>query len=79
MTRADYQRLAYTVALAAIGGLTWSWLRLPLPWMIGPLVAATIGAVSGVPILVPARLRDWLNAVLGVLLGCSFSPSGQSC
>lgn len=75
MTRDEYQRLAYTVALAAIGGLVWSWLHLPLPWMIGPLVAATIGAVSGVPVLVPARLRDWLNAVLGVLLGCSFSPS----
>jgi membrane AbrB-like protein len=75
MTRDEYRRLAYTVALGAIGGLVWSWLHLPLPWMVGPLLAATIGAVSGVPVLIPARLRDWQNAVLGVLLGCSFTPS----
>lgn len=68
-----------TTALAlAIGGLG-GWLAtlaaIPLPWMIGSMVAVTAGAMSGLPLALPNRLRSVMVVVLGIMLGSGFSPA----
>jgi membrane AbrB-like protein len=46
----------------------------PLPWLLGALFVATAGAVAGLPVFVPAGLRNMLLAVLGVVVGSGYSP-----
>jgi membrane AbrB-like protein len=43
--------------------------------MIGAMLATTAGAMAGLPIAVPPRLRGLFVIVLGVMLGSSFTPA----
>lgn len=47
---------------------------IPLPWMIGAMLATTVAAVSGLAIEMPGVLRTVMVTVLGVMLGSSFTP-----
>lgn len=51
------------------------WLRWPLPWMLGPMVATTVAALARLPVTVPGALRDPMLAIIGVLLGSGFTPA----
>ncbi len=44
-------------------------INMPLPWMLGSMIGVTIAAMSGAPILAPARLRPIVIPVIGVMLG----------
>jgi membrane AbrB-like protein len=70
--RTDLQRLALALLIGALGGLLFVALRLPLAWMLGPMLATTVASLAGAPIAVPAALRGPTIAVLGVLLGSGF-------
>lgn len=63
------------LVIGGIGGALFFFIGMPLPWMMGAAVFATIAALSGVRIGVWPRLREIMLVVLGVLLGSSFSPS----
>lgn len=75
MTAGSGVRLALALNLGAAGGALFSALRLPLPWMLGAMVFTTIAAVAGAPVVVPRGLRQAMLTVLGILLGCAFSPA----
>ncbi len=47
---------------------------IPLPWMLGPMIAVTIAAVLSAPIAPPMALRGILLPILGVMLGAGFHP-----
>ena len=64
-----------TLALGAAGGWLASLIDLPLPWMIGAMVATTIGSLSGLRLFVHRWVRGPNVSVLGVMLGGSFAPS----
>ncbi|MBL8382187.1 MAG: AbrB family transcriptional regulator [Burkholderiales bacterium] len=61
--------------LAAAAGALFSWLRLPLPWMIGPLLAVAAGKSAGLALEVPAGAREGGQAVIAVALGLYFTPA----
>ena len=67
-------RLAATALLGALAGLAASIIGVPLPWMVGPLVVVGATAFAGVDLTMPSALRDWMIAVIGVLLGGAFRP-----
>ena len=67
-------RLAGTLAVAVAGGLLCTWLRTPLPWMLGPLFATAVLGVAGVPVTASARLRNLGQWIIGVALGLYFTP-----
>lgn len=68
------RRLALALALGAAGGtLFWS-LRLPLPWMLGAVLAVSVAAMAGLRPAVPSPLRNGMLAILGVMLGSAFTP-----
>ena len=71
---AAHGQLALTLVVCVAGALAASALHLPLAWMVGPLLLTTVVAIGGMQTAIPVRLRDGGNAVLGLLLGCSFSP-----
>jgi len=71
MTGALRQVLALCIGIVA--GYTAFRLKMPLPWMLGPMIANTIVAVSGGPITAPVRLRPFVIPVIGVMLGSTIT------
>lgn len=47
---------------------------MPLPWMLGAMIAVTIAALGRTPVRAPLLLRTAMVPVLGVLLGSGFYP-----
>ncbi|MCW5773480.1 MAG: AbrB family transcriptional regulator [Rhodospirillaceae bacterium] len=73
-TRARIANAFLTLALGAGGGWIANRLGLPLAWMIGAMIATTIGSMSGLKLYVHRWVRGPNVAVLGVMLGSSFAP-----
>lgn len=71
----DFRRLLLALAVGTAGGALCNWLRLPLAWMIGAILFASIAAIAGLPVAIPPRLRSLMVAVLGIMLGSSFDPA----
>ena len=74
MSRADLLRLTKALAIGTLGGALFFALNMPLAWMMGAMVVTTIAALSRVTLYVPGRLRSAMIAILGVLLGSTFTP-----
>lgn len=68
-------RLAGTLALAAAAGASAQALRVPLPWMIGPLLVVAAGSVAGLPLAGSNRLRNAGQWIIGTALGLYFTPT----
>ena len=67
-------RLGRTLVVGTAGGALFAWLNLPLAWMLGAMVATTVASLGGAKLHVPGPMRSIMVAVLGVLLGASFTP-----
>ncbi len=65
--------LVYAGAIAA--GYLMSWLRVPLPWMIGPMVFAGVVSGLGKSVNVPAVTRPVGQTVVAAAVGLSFTPA----
>ena len=59
--------LALVIGLA--GGVVAFFIGLPLPWMLGPMIANIIAAMLHAPVAGPTPLRNVVVPVIGVLLG----------
>lgn len=70
----DPRSLILALAIGGAGGAAFFYIGMPLPWMMGAAIFATVAALSGVRIGVWPKLREAMLVVLGVLLGSSFSP-----
>ncbi len=70
----DALRLGLTLAAALAAALACERLRVPLPWMIGPLLGTALAAVAGLPVRASGRLRNAGQGVIGVALGLYFTP-----
>lgn len=57
------------LALGLVGGVVAYFSGLPLPWMLGPMIANTVAAMLRAPIGGPDRLRPYVIPVIGVMLG----------
>jgi len=68
-------RLALTLALAWLAALAARWLRVPLPWMLGPLIATAACGIAGLPLRASNRLRNGGQWVIGIALGLYFTPA----
>lgn len=67
--------LILALVVGSIGGALFFFIGMPLPWMMGAAVLATIVALGGARIGVWPPLREIMLVVLGVMLGSSFSPT----
>jgi membrane AbrB-like protein len=67
-------RTALTLALAFAAASLCLWLRLPLPWMLGPLVSVAIVSMLGAQTQSLAPLRNTGQLVIGTALGLYFTP-----
>lgn len=72
----NWARLPLLLAASVMGASLFAWLRISNPWMLGPL--AIIGSISAAGLSL-GGLPPWLinggQLLLGVALGCCFSPA----
>lgn len=73
-SRFPYARFSLALALGLGGGLAFQHLSLPLPWMMGPMLACTLAALLRLPVAAPPVIRPPMTMVIGVMLGAAFSP-----
>lgn len=69
------QRAVLALAIGSAGGFLFAYLKLPLPWMMGAMVATTVCSIAGLNIGLPSSVRMAMVAILGVMLGSAFSPA----
>lgn len=62
------------VLAGVAGGALFAWAGMPLPWMLGALTTTLTLSVAGAGIAMPEAVRNPTVAVIGVLLGSSFTP-----
>lgn len=62
------------LALCAAGGALCAWLKTPLPWMIGPLLAMAVSNFSGARLRTIPRGRQSGQLIIGTALGLYFTP-----
>jgi len=72
--RDSWANPALALCLCAAGGAAFAWLRLPLPWMIGPLVVMAAGNFAGAGLRAPRGGRESGQIVIGTALGLYFTP-----
>ena len=70
----DLGGYAVSFAIAFLAGLLAAWVRLPLPWMLGPLFVALVFAINSRPLSQPKSLVLPTRAVIGVAIGATFTP-----
>ena len=68
------RNLVLTVLVAAAGGGLFAWLGLPAAWLTGSMVATVAAVCAGLPVGLPARLRDAAFVLLGISMGSSATP-----
>jgi membrane AbrB-like protein len=67
-------RISLTLLLALAAALLCVWLRTPLPWIIGPLVATAFASMRGVRTESWNPLRNAAQWAIGSALGLYFTP-----
>ena len=67
-------RLALTLAAGTLAAIACERLRVPLPWMIGPLVVTAAGCMAGTPLAAATVLRNAGQWAIGTALGLYFTP-----
>ncbi len=56
------------------GGFLFSYLKAPLPWMLGPMCVCTVAALLKAPVVGPAPIRSYMTVLLALMLGANFTP-----
>ncbi|MCQ4633541.1 AbrB family transcriptional regulator [Shinella sp. CPCC 100929] len=62
------------ILIGTAGGAVFAYIRFPLPWMLGAMCACTAATLLRLPVRPVAAVRPFMTAIIGVLLGASFSP-----
>jgi len=61
----------HIIALLGVGAF--QLLSLPLPWLLGPIIACLFAALAGVPMRGIAALNNLMRSILGVAVGATFT------
>ncbi|WP_354668080.1 AbrB family transcriptional regulator [Pacificibacter marinus] len=64
--------IALALVIGMTGGLGFSLMGLPLPWMLGAMFASFLAVIAKVPLHGPGALRPYVMPVIGVMLGAGF-------
>nr|WP_252731054.1 AbrB family transcriptional regulator [Pacificibacter marinus] len=60
------------MVIGTTGGLGFSLMGLPLPWMLGAMFASFLAVIAKAPLHGPGALRPYVMPVIGVMLGAGF-------
>jgi membrane AbrB-like protein len=71
----DFSKISKTFIICVSGGVLATILQIPLPWMIGPMLAMVVGKLTGINLDVPKGGRQFGQIVIGSALGLYFTPA----
>ena len=75
----DWRIIGNTFLLAAIGGISFYFLSIPLAWMLGPLTLVVIWSQAlKRPVCWPCHLRNGALVVLGYMIGKAFTAEAAN-
>lgn len=69
------KQIAVTHVIALAGVLAFTGLGLPLPWLLGPIMACLIAALIGVPMRGMPIINNAMRSILGVAVGATFTTA----
>ena len=69
------RQIAITHVIAGLGVLAFHMLGLPLPWLLGPIMACLIAALMGIPMKGMSFINDAMRSILGVAVGATFTTA----
>ncbi|PWJ16252.1 AbrB family transcriptional regulator [Jannaschia seohaensis] len=69
------RRLLITFVICVLGVLVFRALSLPLPFLLGPLLACLMAALAGMRLAAYTPLTDLMRTILGVAVGASITPA----
>lgn len=67
------RRLAFTYAIAIVAGAIAVWIRIPLPWMLGPFFVFAVLSVSGFTFELLPMGREIGQVAIGTAVGLRFT------
>lgn len=65
---------ALALAIGAVGAALAYIASFPAPWLTGPALCVTIGALAGLPLTVPNGVRNACFVVIGMTIGAAVTP-----
>lgn len=68
-------QITITYGVAGVGVVIFHGLGLPLPWLLGPIAACLIAALTGVPLKSLPFLDNAMRTILGVAVGATFTTA----
>lgn len=73
--KSPFSRQIMTLAIAGVGVAVFTALSLPLPWLLGPLLACLIAAFAQAPLNGLGAAATPLRTILGVAVGAAITPA----
>jgi membrane AbrB-like protein len=67
------KQIIITHLIAAVGVAIFHLLHLPLPWLLGPIIACLLAALLGVPMRGMSTVNNLMRTILGVAVGATFT------
>ncbi|MGB3244870.1 MAG: AbrB family transcriptional regulator [Sulfitobacter sp.] len=67
--------VVYSFGCGIAGVGLFHFLQLPLPWLLGPICACLLAALSGVPLRGIKPVSEAMRTILGVAVGASLTPA----
>ena len=73
----NISKMLFTLLIGFAGAIIFEYFKLPLPWLIGPIVITSIVVklYSTLPIEEPKVLSSPAKAILGLMIGSAFVPA----
>jgi membrane AbrB-like protein len=68
-------RIVATHLIAGVGVWVFHFLALPLPWLLGPIIACLCAALLGMPMKSVPFLNNAMRSILGVAVGATFTTA----
>ncbi|MDP0926466.1 AbrB family transcriptional regulator [Paracoccus onubensis] len=64
----------FALALGTVGGALFTWIGMPLSWMLGAMTATAFASILNMPVKGSRLARPPMSAVIGTMLGSQFGP-----
>ncbi|MBO0992903.1 AbrB family transcriptional regulator [Bacillus sp. SD088] len=70
----QFKKLIFTFLIAAIGGVVFQFLKIPVPWLLGPMISVFLAInLLRWPLLWPGSLRNTGMIIVGYTIGLSMT------